>query len=99
MDDQWQILEDLKTVRDLKPRILFPAPGNVIIEPREKLGKVIAHLEVLGKQIEEFHKTGLTIQAIRQKVFGEESPSAQRTQQQFSSENMVKSFLRLNVGD
>ena len=43
MDDQWQILEDLKTVRDLKPRILFPAPSNVIIEPGEKLDKVISH--------------------------------------------------------
>ena len=52
MDDQWQILEDLKTVRDLKPRILFPAPGKVIIEPGEKLDKVIAHLEDLGRRIE-----------------------------------------------
>ena len=50
-------------------------------------------------RIEELHKKGLTIEAIRQQVFGEESPSAQRTQQQFSSENMVKSFLRRNVGD
>jgi endoribonuclease LACTB2 len=94
MDDQWQILEDLKTVRNLKPRILFPAPSNVIFEPGEKLNKVIAHLEALGRQIEELHKTGLTIEAIRQEVFGEENPSAQRTQQQFSLENMVKSFLK-----
>jgi endoribonuclease LACTB2 len=99
MDDQWQILEDLKTVRDLKPRILFPAPGNVLVEPREKLDKVIAHLEILGRQIAELHKTGLTIEAIRQQVFGEENPSAQRTQNQFSSENMVKSFLGRNVRD
>ena len=96
MDHQWQILEDLKTVRDLKPRILFPAPGNVLVEPGEKLDKVIAHLEVLGRQIEELHKTGLTIEAIRQQIFGQENPSAQRTQNQFSSENMVKSFLRNN---
>jgi glyoxylase-like metal-dependent hydrolase (beta-lactamase superfamily II) len=99
MDDQWQILEDLKTVRDLKPRILFPAPGNVLVEPGEKLDKVITHLETMGKRIEELHKAGLTIEAIRQKVFGEENPSAQRTQNQFSSENMVKSFLRPNFRD
>jgi glyoxylase-like metal-dependent hydrolase (beta-lactamase superfamily II) len=94
MDDQWQIIEDLKTVRNLKPRILFPAPSNIIIEPGEKLNKVSAHLEALGRQIEELHKTGLTIEAIRQEIFGEENPSAQRTQQQFSSENMIRSFLR-----
>ena len=97
MDDQWQILEDLKTVRALKPRILFPAPGNVFFDPGETLDKVIVHLESLGRQIEELHNAGLTIEVIRQKVFGEESPSAQRTQNQFSSENMVKSFLRTEI--
>ncbi len=65
MDDQWQILEDLKTVRDLKPRILFPAPGNVIIEPGEKLDKVISHLETLGRRIEALHKKGLNTADIR----------------------------------
>lgn len=99
MDDQWQIIEDLKTIRDLKPRILFPAPSNVIIGPGGKLNKVIAHLEALGRQIEELHKAGLTLEVIRQEVFGEENPSAQRTQQQFSSENMVKSFLKTILGN
>jgi glyoxylase-like metal-dependent hydrolase (beta-lactamase superfamily II) len=94
MDNQWQILEDLKTIRDLEPRILFPAPSNVIIEPGEKLEKVISHLEDLGERIEALHKKGLDPNAIRQQIFGEEAPNAQRTQQQFSSENMVKSFLR-----
>ena len=94
MDDQWQILEDLKTIRDLKPRILFPAPSNVIMEPGEKLEKVISHLEDLGKRIEALHNKGLNAADIRQQIFGEEAPNAQRTQQQFSSENMVKSFLR-----
>jgi ribonuclease/clavin/mitogillin len=94
MDDQWQIIEDLKTVRDLKPRILFPAPSNVIIEPGEKLNKVISHLEDLGRRIEALHKKGLATADIRKQIFGEESPTAQRTQQQFSSENMVKSFLK-----
>ena len=98
MDDQRQILEDLKTVRDLKPRIFFPAPGQVIIEPGEKLDKVISHLEDLGRRIEELYEKGLTIAAIRAQIFGEENPIAQRTQQQFSSENMVKSFLMRKVG-
>jgi glyoxylase-like metal-dependent hydrolase (beta-lactamase superfamily II) len=94
LDDQRQILEDLKTVRALKPRILFPAPGNVLLDPVETLDKVITYLESLGRQIEELHKVGWDIEAIRQKIFGEESPGAPRTQNQFSSENMVKSFLK-----
>lgn len=95
MDDQWQILEDLKTIRGLRPHILFPAPSNVIVEPREKLDKVISHLEALGKRIEALHQKGLDITTIREQIFGEENPIAQRTQKQFSSKNMIKSFLRL----
>ena len=79
-DDQWQILEDLKTVCALKPRILFPAPSNVILDPGEKLDKVIAHLEDLGRRVEELHKKGLNTDDIRQQIFGEENPITQRTQ-------------------
>jgi hypothetical protein len=94
MDDQWQILEDLKTVRALKPRILFPAPGNVMMDPGETLDKVIAHLEDLGRKVVELHKQGLITEDIRQQIFGEENPGALRTQNQFSSKNMVLSFLK-----
>jgi glyoxylase-like metal-dependent hydrolase (beta-lactamase superfamily II) len=94
MDDQWRIIEDLKTVRNLKPRILFPAPSQVTVDPGEKLAKVIAHLEDLGRRVIELHKRGLNTEDIRQQIFGEENPSAQRTQNQFSSKNMVLSFLK-----
>ena len=97
MDDQWQILEDLKTVRKLEPRILFPAPGQVIIDPGETLDKIIDHLEDLGTRIEALNEKGLDSTAIRERIFGEEHPSAQRTQNQFSSENMVRSFLRRKI--
>lgn len=94
MDDQWQILKDLKLVQALKPRVLFPAPTDVIIEPEEKLRQVIAHLEDLGGRIKALHQKGLDTPSIRERIFGEENPLAQSTQWQFSSENMIKSFLR-----
>jgi len=93
MDDQRQIIADLKTIRELKPRILFPAPGHVLMEPGEKLDKVIAHLEDLGRRIETLYQKGLDTIAIREQIFGKENEIAQRTQQQFSSENMIKSFI------
>jgi glyoxylase-like metal-dependent hydrolase (beta-lactamase superfamily II) len=37
IEDQRQILEDLKTMRALNPRAPFPAPSNPIFEPAEKL--------------------------------------------------------------
>jgi glyoxylase-like metal-dependent hydrolase (beta-lactamase superfamily II) len=96
MDDQRQFIEDLKTVRALKPRILFPAPTNVVVEPMDKLDRVIEHLEALGDEIEALHRSDMDITAIRQQIFGNESPIFHRTQHPFSSENMVKSFLRIH---
>jgi len=95
MDDERQIVNDLKTIRALNPRILFPAPTSVVLNPAEKLDQVIHHLEVLGEKIEALHQSGLDPAAIRLQIFGKENPIAERTQQQFSSENMVKSFLGL----
>jgi endoribonuclease LACTB2 len=95
MEDQWQILKDLKTLRALEPRILFPAPTRVSMQPLEKLDRTIAYLEDLGARIEGLHRKGMDPDEIRQEIFGEESPMAEMTQQQFSSLNMVRSFLRL----
>jgi hypothetical protein len=48
----------------------------------------------LGSRIKGLYDEGLGIEQIRQEVFGEEGPIAEMTQQQFSSLNMVKSFLK-----
>jgi len=96
MDDQWQIIEDLKTIRSLNPCLLFPAPGRVIVDPMETLDGVINHLESLGRRIEALNETGLSLSEIRQEVFGEEDPISKFTQNQFSTENMVRSFLKMN---
>jgi glyoxylase-like metal-dependent hydrolase (beta-lactamase superfamily II) len=95
MDDQRQIIKDLKTIRSLNPRLLFPAPGKVIMEPCETLDAVIAHLESLGGRIEALHEKGKAVSEIRQEIFGGEDPISKFTQNQFSTENMVKSFLRM----
>jgi endoribonuclease LACTB2 len=58
MEDQWQLLEDLKTLRALEPRALFPAPTRVSMQPLEKLDRTIAYLEDLGEKIEDFHRKG-----------------------------------------
>ncbi|MCX6005168.1 MAG: MBL fold metallo-hydrolase [Chloroflexi bacterium] len=93
-DDMWRTLDDLKKLRALNPRIIFPAPTHVVKEPNEKLDKLIAYLLELGNKIDELYNRGMNTAQIRQEVFGEESFIANATQQQFSSLNMVKSFLR-----
>ena len=93
-ENQWQIIDSLRKVRDLMPRLIFPAPGEKIVtEPSIVLDQTIKYLEDLGQKITELSSEGLTIEEIRQSVFGAESPLAELTQEQFSSENIVKSFL------
>ena len=94
MEDFWQVVEDLKLVRGLSPRLIFPAPTRVIEDPRERLERVIATLEELGGKIMQLHEEGLLPAEIRQRIFGEENQASARTQQQFSSGNLVKSFLK-----
>jgi glyoxylase-like metal-dependent hydrolase (beta-lactamase superfamily II) len=94
MDDARQIIADLKKVKDLKPQILFPAPGKVRTEPVPVLEQTIRYLEDLGQKVRELHDKGLSPADIMKQIFGNEAPIAEFTQQQFSSLNLVKSFLK-----
>lgn len=93
-DDMWQVIADLKKIEALNARIIFPAPTHVVKDPTHKLEALITYLEGLGSRIEGLYNNGMGIEQIRQEVFGAEGPIAEMTQQQFSSLNMVKSFLR-----
>jgi glyoxylase-like metal-dependent hydrolase (beta-lactamase superfamily II) len=94
MDDVRQIIADLKKVKDLTPQILFPAPGKVRTEPVPVLEQTIRYLEDLGQKVRELHDKGLSPAEIMKQIFSNEAPIAEFTQQQFSSLNMVKSFLK-----
>ncbi|HOF78426.1 MAG TPA: MBL fold metallo-hydrolase [Smithellaceae bacterium] len=93
-DDMWQILADLENIRSLNPQVLFPAPTHVVYEPAAKLDELIARLEELGGEIVALHQKGKSVERIKEEIFGPEDMFAQMTQQQFSSLNMVKSFLK-----
>jgi glyoxylase-like metal-dependent hydrolase (beta-lactamase superfamily II) len=93
-DDMWQTIADLKKIRDLRPQILFPAPGKVIAEPVPVLEKTIRYLEDLGQKVTELHDKGLSPAEIVQQIFGNETPLAEFTQHQFTSLNLVKSLLK-----
>jgi glyoxylase-like metal-dependent hydrolase (beta-lactamase superfamily II) len=93
-DDICQIIADLKRVRDLAPHILFPAPGKVITEPVPALEQTIRHLEDIGQKVMQLYDKSLSPPEIMKQIFGNEAPIAELTQQQFSSLNLVKSFLK-----
>lgn len=95
-ENQWQLIRSLKKVKDLMPRALFPAArgARVVTDPVPVLEETIRYLEDLGRRVTELNDTGLSPVEIRQKIFGDEAPLAEFTQQQFSSENLVKSYLK-----
>ena len=92
-DDMRQSLQDLKKLRSLNSSIIFPAPTHVVKDPGAKLDKLIGYLDDLSSRIESLYREGMPQEQIRDRVFGGESPLAEPTQMQFSSLNMVKSFL------
>ena len=93
-DDMWQVIADLKKIKTLEARLMFPAPTYPVKKPAEKLETLIDYLEGLGRRVERLRRKGLSVEQIRQEAFGAEGPLAEMTQQQFSSLNLVKSFLK-----
>ena len=94
MNDVWQIIADLKKVKDLNPRFLFPAPGKVLTEPVPVLEQSIQYLEELGQKVTELNDKGLSPAEIVQRIFGNEYELTEFTQRHFSSLNLVKSLLK-----
>jgi glyoxylase-like metal-dependent hydrolase (beta-lactamase superfamily II) len=94
MSDVRQMIDDHKKVKDLTPRLLFPAPGKVITEPVPVLEQTIRYLEDLGQKVMELHGKGLAPVEIMKQIFVDEDPLAEFTQQQFSSLNLIKSYLK-----
>ena len=95
-ENQWQIVASLRKVRDLMPRALFPAArgARVITGPVPVLEETIRYLEDLGQRVTELNDKGLSPDEIRKQIFGDEPPLAEFTQQQFSSLNLVKAYLK-----
>lgn len=91
-EDQWQIIQSLRKIAVLKPRLLFTAPSNVVTEPERVLAETIAYLEQLGARIAGLRARGLTAEQTAREIFGEEGPVTAMTQGQFSAANLVRGF-------
>lgn len=93
-ENQKQVIRSLRLVQRLKPRLLFTAPSNVVMEPDKILDETILYLEQLGQKVEELRQNGLTPIEMRQKIFGNEHHMTMRTQEQFSHLNLILGFMK-----
>ncbi|MGB8707363.1 MAG: MBL fold metallo-hydrolase [Dehalococcoidia bacterium] len=94
MNDVRQIIADLKKVKSLNPRFLFPAPGKVLTKPVPVLEQSIQYLEELGQKVMELNDKGLSAAEIMKQIFGNEYELTEFTQHHFSSLNLVNSYLK-----
>lgn len=82
---------------------MFPAPGNAFTDASLILDRTISYLEVLGERVQTLHKKGRSPTEIRDVIFGQEATmsfAGQKllfrdfTNNQFSTENIIHSFLK-----
>lgn len=89
----WQIIESLKKLALLEPRVIFPGSGSVKEDPLEDLTRKIAYLEEKGEQVLELYGKGWSRNRIRRAVFGPEMLIAYITLGHFTGRNLVRSYI------
>jgi len=70
---QWEIIASLEKVRELKPRIMFPASGKVVTDASAALDRTIIYLGNLGERVLRLHEEGMSAAEIRDVIFGQEA--------------------------
>jgi len=102
-ENQWEMITSLKRVRALKPKIMFPASGNIVTGASAMLDRTIVYLESLGERVLMQHEKGMSPVEIRDLIFGQEATlsfAGQKltfqdlTNGQFSTVNLIHSFLK-----
>ena len=88
-------LVDLKTHR----LILFTSMGSVVEEGRKALQSCIGYFQDLSQRARQLMRKGLSMEAVRDEVFGREHPLAGFTEGQFSSENLIRALIHESVWD
>ncbi|MBF7082932.1 MBL fold metallo-hydrolase [Desulfallas sp. Bu1-1] len=77
--------------------VLFTSIGRIVENGRSALAECINYLKNLSREVKELYQKGYPISTIRDMLFGGEGPIYQRTNNQFSSENLIKSALAANI--
>ncbi len=80
---------------DAERLVLFTSVGKIIEKGREALAACIRYLEDLSGKSKEFRDQGYGINGIVKKIFGGEHKFAEMTNGQYTTENLIKSVLKI----
>jgi glyoxylase-like metal-dependent hydrolase (beta-lactamase superfamily II) len=75
--------------------ILFTSVGRIVEEGRQAVASCIAHIEGLSLSAKALQKEGRSIPEILERLFGGEHGFAQLTNGQYTTENLIRSVLRM----
>ena len=79
--------------------ILFTSVGRIVEEGRQALLACIQHIEELTRRMKALEKKGLGVPEIVRKLFGGEHAFAELSNGQYSTENLVRSVLKMAAAD
>ncbi len=92
-EDVQALLDSLKRIADLKPRLMFCSFSGVIEQPEMALQRKIHFLEHIRKSVEEGLNQGLSPREIRKKLLGPGDRFYWITAGQISKRNTIRAFL------
>jgi glyoxylase-like metal-dependent hydrolase (beta-lactamase superfamily II) len=75
--------------------VLFSSSGGIVEDGRAALQNYIGYIEDLSRKAKDLNKRGHTVAEIVTSIFGSEHIRAQLTSTQYSTENLIRSVLKM----
>jgi glyoxylase-like metal-dependent hydrolase (beta-lactamase superfamily II) len=79
--------------------VLFTSSGRIVEDGRKALEECAGYLRALSRKAKDLQAQGRTVQEIMSALLGGERPRAQRTNGQFTAENLIRSVLKMGQGE
>lgn len=87
-------VESLRRMADLDPRVLYPAHGPIVEQPRKRLLEVADWFDDLRRRAHALHAKGLRRHRVARELLGREPAITWVSLGEFSHANMVVNLLR-----
>ncbi|MFW9914792.1 MAG: MBL fold metallo-hydrolase [Candidatus Thorarchaeota archaeon] len=99
----WGILDSLKRIQDLELQTIFSASGRVIQDPQNVLNEHITAIEAQATRVQQEYENGQSVKDIAKRIKREAKERGRSlawveriSRGYMSSENLVRSFLKLS---
>ena len=80
---------------DTQRLVLFTSSGRIVKNGRKALEECLGNIRALSRKAKDLQAQGKTVAEIMKALFGVEHPYAQRTDGQFTTENLIRSVLEM----